>query len=277
MVVACVLALTHYGHAENTNKLTSGFTQQWLKDLVSIEVVDSKGAGQPIGTGFLVVTPAGHAALVTAKHVVFEDEGKGSLITNLGYRLNNKTGNSELTPDTWATAVKGSSWFRSTNSDVACRLIVWGNDADFSPIPMSMFLKANSVQAGAPVFLIGFPLGLRSEKYTLPILRKGIVARQDTDGIIVDGFVFPGNSGGPVVYEPVIQVGDNLTTSLLQGSWLVGLVSSEISYIEPAISPQTKRPRITFESNTGLCNIVPSDAILELLNSAEFQKADQKK
>jgi hypothetical protein len=276
-VVTCALALAHYANAQDTNKHTSSFNKQWLRDLVSIEVLDSKGAGQPIGTGFLVGTPAGHVALITAKHVVFEDEGRGLLITNLAYRLNNKVGDSELTSDAWATTFLRSTWVRSPSQDVACRLIVWGNEAEFSPIPIGMFLKANSVEVGAPVFLIGFPLGLRSEKYAVPILRRGIVARTDTGSFIVDGFVFPGNSGGPVVYEPVIQIGANLTSGLLQGGWLVGVVVSEISYIEPAISPQTKRPRITFESNTGLCNVLPSDVILELLKSAEFEKADRNK
>lgn len=215
--------------------------------------------------------------MVTAKHVVFQDEGRGPLVTNLAYRLNNKVGDSALASDAWATTFLGNTWVRSPTEDVACRLIVWGNEAEFSPIPIGMFLKANSVEAGAPVFLIGFPLGLRSKNYALPILRRGIVARRDTTGFIVDGFVFPGNSGGPVVYEPEIKVGANLTTTLLQGSWLLGLVVSEISYIEPAISPQTKRPRITFENNTGLCNILPSDVILELLKSPEFEKADRGK
>ncbi|SRR6266567_1557611 len=276
-VVTCTLGLACNANAQDTNKHTSSFNQQWLRDLVSIEVLDPKGAGQPIGTGFLVGTPAGHVGLVTAKHVVFEDEGRGPLLTNLAYRLNNEVGNSTLTSDAHATAFIGSTWVRSPTQDVACRLIVWGNAAEFTAIPIGMFLDANLVEAGAPVFLMGFPLGLRSEKYALPILRRGIVARKDTGSIIVDGFVFPGNSGGPVVYEPVIQVGANLTTTLLQGSWLVGIVVSEISYIEPAISPQTKRPRITFENNTGLCNILPSGVILELLKSAEFEKADRKK
>jgi hypothetical protein len=276
-LVACALGWIHCASAQDTNKHTASFNQQLLKSLVSIEVLDAKGSGQPIGTGFLVGTPAGHVALVTAKHVVFHDEGKGPLITNLAYRLNNKVGDSTLASDAWATTFLGSTWVRSSTEDVACRLIVWGNEAEFSSIALAMFLKASSVEAGTPVFLIGFPLGLRSEKYTLPILRRGIVARRDATGMIVDGFVFPGNSGGPVVYEPVIQVGGLLTSPFLQGSWLVGLVVSEISYIEPAISPQTKRPRITFENNTGLCNIVASDVILELLKSPEFEKADHAK
>jgi hypothetical protein len=89
-VVTCALALAYCGNAQVTNKHTSDFNQQWLKALVSIEVVGTNGAGRPIGTGFLIGTPGGHAGLVTAKHVVFEDDGNGPLVTNLAYRLNNR-------------------------------------------------------------------------------------------------------------------------------------------------------------------------------------------
>src|SRR6266851_879462 len=95
-IIICALASAYCGDAQDTNKQTSGFNQQWLRALVSIEVLGSNGVGQPIGTGFLIGTPAGHAALVTARHVVFEDEGRGSVITNLAYRLNYKTGDSQL-------------------------------------------------------------------------------------------------------------------------------------------------------------------------------------
>jgi hypothetical protein len=276
-VLACTLAFAYCANAQDTNKHTSGFNQQWLKALVSIEIIDAKGVGKPIGTGFLVGTPNSHVALVTAKHVVFEDEGRGPLITNLGYRLNNNVGDSVLIADAYTTTFVGQTWSRDPTNDVACRLIVWGNEAEFLSIPLSSFLQSKSVEVAAPVFLIGFPLGLRSEKYANPIVRRGIVGRKDAGNIVVDGFVFPGNSGGPVVYEPTIQVASPLTTSLLQGSWLVGLVVSEISYVEPAISPLTKRPRITFESNTGLCNVLPSELILDLLRSPEFEKMDRKK
>jgi hypothetical protein len=277
LLVTSCLMYAQWASAQDTNKHTSSFNQLWLKSLVSIEVLDSKGVGQPIGTGFLVGTPAGRVALVTAKHVVFQDEGKGLLVANLAYRLNSKAGDSTLSTDAWATTFLTNSWVRSPTEDLACRIIVWGNESEFSTIPIGLFMKSNSVEAGAPVLLIGFPLGLRSEKYALPILRKGIVARKDGGSFMVDGFVFPGNSGGPVIYEPVVRVGANLTTELLQGDWLLGVVVSEISYVEPAFSVQTKRPRITFESNTGLCNVIGSDAIVELLKSPEFQEADRVK
>ena len=126
----------------------------------------------------------------------------------------------------------------------------------------------------APLFIIGFPLGLRSEAYATPIVRRAIVARSDAVVIIVDGFVYPGNSGGPVIYEPSVQLGPSFSTPILQGDWLAGMVLSEISYVEPAISVHTGRPRITFEDNSGLCNVLPAELILELLSSQEFSKLD---
>lgn len=131
------------------------------------------------------------------------------------------------------------------------------------------------MESGAPLFIIGFPLGLRSDQYATPIVRRASIARVDQDMLIVDGFVYPGNSGGPVIYEPTLQLGKGFTTPILQGEWFVGMVLSEISYVEPAISLQTKRPRVTFEQNSGLSNVLPADKILELLRVPEFVKADE--
>ena len=49
-----------------------------------------------MGTGFLVGTPNKHIALVTAKHVVFDHEGKGGIVPDLAYRLNDKKERSRL-------------------------------------------------------------------------------------------------------------------------------------------------------------------------------------
>ncbi|HHT9105714.1 MAG TPA: trypsin-like serine peptidase [Candidatus Wujingus californicus] len=261
--------------AQEINKNTAFFNQQWLKALVSLEVLDSQGKGTSIGTGFLIGTPSNHIALVTAKHVVYENEGNGALLQNIAYRLNRTDGESILIPDGYATAQLKSGWYRSETNDVACRLVVLGNTSDFMTIPYSLFLPTRQIQAAAPLFIIGFPMGLRSEKYATPIVRRASIARVDTDMFIVDGFVYPGNSGGPVIYEPNIQVGTGLTTTILQRSWLAGMVLSEISYIEPAISLQTKRARVTFEQNSGLSNVLPSDKIMELLHDPAFVKSDE--
>lgn len=270
-----IIILSGYSAAEEATKRTAVFNQQWLKALVSIEILQDKGKAKSIGTGFLVGTPGNHIALVTAKHVVYSDRGKGPLKQKLTYRLNDSKGESVLISDDYATSYLKSGWFPSKKYDLACRLIVRTDTSDLAQVPYSSFLSVEDVQAGAPLFIISFPLGMRSEEYATPIVRRAVVARSDSDNIIVDGFVFPGNSGGPVVYEPSIQLGKMFKTPILQGEWIIGMVVSEISYVEPAISPQTGRARVIFEDNTGLCNVIPANLILDHLNSPEFQKFDK--
>lgn len=270
-----VLVLPNKLLAQQAATRTSQFDSQWFKSIVSIEIpVGTNGYGQPIGTGFLVKTPKNHNALVTAKHVVFTEGGTGPLRTSLSYRLNNRSTSSTLITDSYATRLTSSGWFASTNSDLACRIVVWGNDADILSIPLSEFLDPSYIEAGAPVCVMGYPLGLRSQEYALPILRRGIVARSGGAGILLDCFVFPGNSGGPVVYEPAFRLGPDFASPLIQGTKLLGVVSSYVPYIEPAISPQTGRARVIFEENTGLCNVEGCDKIRSLLGLPEFVAKD---
>lgn len=275
-IVACLVVVTTASHAQDSTKRTAVLNQLWLKSIVSIEIHDAQGKGTPIGTGFLLETPNKHIALATAKHVVYKNEGKGSLLRNIAYRLNRTDGKSILIPDTVATAQLKSGWFRSKTKDVACRLIIREDISDSLTIPYSLFLPTRQMESGAPLFIIGFPLGLRSDQYATPIVRRASIARVDNDMLIVDGFVYPGNSGSPVIYEPALQLDKvSFTTPILQGEWFVGMVLSEISYVEPAISLQTKKPRVIFEQNSGLSNVLPADKILELLRVPEFVKADE--
>ena len=109
-----------------------------------------------------------------------------------------------------------------------------------------------------------------------PIARSGTVARVDEDGIIIETFVFPGNSGGPVVYSPPLKLGRGFDTRLINEERLVGVVSSYIPYEEVAISPQTGRHRVVFEENSGLSEIIPAEAVLEFVVREDFQKQETK-
>jgi hypothetical protein len=259
---------------EEKPKRTSLFDQQWLKALVSIEVAEPNKVARSIGSGFLVATPGKHLALVTAKHVAFDPEKGWVLRPCLAYRLNQKEGPSDLFTETDVAKYTPAGWFKSAKYDVACRLMVSrGKRSDVKTISYSLFLTTPQIEPGAPLFIIGFPMGMRSQKYATPVLRRGIIAWTDSDKIIAEASVFPGNSGGPVVYAQGSAI---LTSSVLRGQWLVGLVSECVSYVDVAISPQTGHPRITFEENSGLCNVVPASAILELLKSQEFVAVDMK-
>jgi len=269
---------------------TEGINPQLLKTLVSVEQIsgtntaDGKLQARSVGTAFLVSTPTGptnnagivgqRLILVTAKHVVTEPQG--TLKPNLAYRLNNRSTNSDLVPETHMQQYAGN-WFSSANYDVACRFIVFG-DPDVKTFSLEMFLSQKSIRPGAPVLVIGFPLGLRSEVYAVPIVRRGSVAFVDENSLMLDGFTFPGNSGGPVVYSSVL--GNTVpirTGELITGDALIGLVIASLSYTDVAVSQQTKRPRITFEENSGLTHVLPAEAILSLLQREDVREFGRRK
>lgn len=276
LLIAFVIALsvTPLLWGADEIKGTSFFNQTWLKTLISIEVSADGKTSVPIGSGFLVQTPGNHIALITAKHVVFDENGKQR--DKLAYRFNQKNSSSELLTEANVLNLAPGGWFKSAEADVACRLIAWPKQSDLIAIPYSQFLTKDRIEPGAPIFVIGFPMGLRSEDHATPILRNGIVARTEPNNILIDAFVFPGNSGGPVVYSPSIPLAEGgiIQSPLLQGQWLIGLAISYVPYLDVAISAQTKRPRISFEENSGLCNVVPASVIIKLLQSKGFVAVD---
>ena len=258
--------------ADDSSTPTEGIDEQWLKTLVSIEVVPGVGDPQAIGSGFLIATTNKHNILVTAKHVVVDD--KGQPITNLAYRFNQKSGNAVLvTEDHMARYAQ--TWFYSTDADVACRFIVFSDNFDIKALTEDLFLSWPQLKPGANVLIPGFPLGIRSPEHADPIVRRGIVARASSNDIVLDAFVFPGNSGGPVIYVPTLKFsGDIIKIPFINRERFIGLVSGSISYVDTAISQQTRRPRVTFEENSGLCNIVSAQSIAALLNREDVKKHD---
>ena len=273
-IIWCIIFFAvknNYAQIQNT----SFFNENWLKSIVSIEIVDDSLRGIPIGTGFIITTTNKHLALITAKHVIIDDSGK--VIKNLAYRLNKNDSTSILIPDFLIPKeYAGEGWFLSEHADVACRFVIILDNSDTKSISINFILRENELKTTTPILVPGFPLGLRSEKFSNPIVRHGIVARCEENRIILDAFIFPGNSGGPVFYVPNIKV-DNQTISspILNEQRLIGLISAYIPYVDVAISNQTKRARISFEENSGLCIAVPVDDILELLNRTDVIKAEK--
>jgi hypothetical protein len=272
-------------------KRTSAFNEQWLDTVVSIEQkltpekirqiplqekqkIIEAGGYTPVGTGFVVQTEGKRMVLVTAGHVI-QDGSTTQPLEGLGYRFNEQQGASKIFPDTDFEQRDLGRWFISATHDVACRFIGRSRTSRLVAIPHNMLLPQEQLQAGASLLILGFPLGLRSPEQTMPVARRGIIARSDPGSIIADAFIFPGNSGGPAIYVPVLKVGGSLESPWLNEERLVGVVTSYIPYREPAISPTIKRTRIIFEENTGLTNIVPVDALLELLRREDVRSFER--
>lgn len=122
---------------------------------------------------------------------------------------------------------------------------------------------------GDGVFILGYPMGRIGEGRNFLICRHGTIARiRDTlegtsKSFYVDGFVFPGNSGGPVMTKP--EVFSIEGTSSMPKSLLIGVVKSSIQSNDVAVSTQTGLPRVVFSDNSGLTQVIPIDYLTELL------------
>ena len=130
-----------------------------------------------------------------------------------------------------------------------------------------MYDPLKTLYAGDSVFTIGFPMALIGFSQNYPITRGGNVARIDSECLgekyfLIDSFVFPGNSGGPIFNKPE---SNHLEKSApLKRPFLIGLCSSYVSYQEPCVSNHTGKTRIIFDQNSGLSRIVPIKYVKEI-------------
>ena len=254
---------------------TTFFDQSWLKAVVSIErSIPEQNIEQSIGTGFLVNTPGGNIVLVTAKHVIFDKDTQIKK-KHLAYRINLINEPSKLLTEAQLTKTPGN-WFRAEKADVALHFFPKIPGSNLSFIPHDKFVSIKKILPGAPALTLGFPLGLRSNIYTEPIVRRAMVAGKDSYTILIDGFAFPGNSGGPVVYHPPASFFDltGKIDAFLKQQLLIGVVSRYVPYQDIYESRQTQKQRIVFEDNSGLTKIIPTDEIIKIMNSQKFKAID---
>jgi hypothetical protein len=232
--------------------------------------------------------------LVTAKHVVqlFQKQFPGS---DLQVRLNPRDSSlkveqfsiSSPPPIPKRSEPGRATWHFHTNPNVDVAIVAvdmnFLRERGFSPAIFANDqhaanrhkLKDLEVTAGDAIFVLGFPMGLVGEQRNYVIVRDGIVARlsEMLDGasekFMIDAFVFPGNSGGPVILRPDITSISG--TKSQSTAYLIGLVTSYQPYIEAAISAQTSHTRVTFEENSGLADVIPTDFIDEAIE--QYQKS----
>jgi hypothetical protein len=247
---------------------TSFFNSQWLRAVVSIDVPTPKDQQkyQHIGTGFLLHSSRSHMILVTAKHVVADAAMRKLLV----YRVALDTGTAIIRESELGGSGLGD-WFLSSSSDVACRFIGFHESTAPSVIPADAFLPQGDLEPGAPLLVLGFPYGEPKAGATRAIVRRGVFAGTDDNGnLIADAFVFPGNSGGPVIYSPPVRLGANLQSTLVNDEKLVGLVVTYTALPAPTIAYVET---VVYE-NSGLAGLVPAAAIQQLVASKEVDSFD---
>ena len=241
----------------------------------------------PVASGFLYgefqeKLPDGQKSykvyIVTNRHVVDGLEAEGA--SEISIRFNRKEGGAAKEYDSPFKGPGGQSlWYKHPNPDVDVAVMpINGNVLRQEGIQFEWFrsdenvpnkkeLSDFGVTEGDGVFILGFPMRLVGGERNYPIVRQGVVARirdflgGNSSEFLIDAFVFPGNSGGPVVLRP-----ESITiegTKAQGTARLLGVVRSFETYQDIAISQQTKRPRIIFEENSGLATVIPMDYVKE--------------
>ncbi len=264
--------------------------QQYIDCVVAIGTLNGTDKSW-IGTGFLFgdLTKETadkkneyHVYLVTNKHVL---HGLDSIIV----RFNPQTGQSAKD---YSINLKNPSgkllWTGNPDPDIDVAVIA----LDFKKIQdegmkFSFFQSDKNIATssdlitieateGDSVFVLGFPMGIVAEDRQHVFVRGGVISRirdlfeNRSKDFVVDAFVFPGNSGGPVVSKPeAISVGKTKTNNK---SDLIGIVKSYIPYSDIAISKQTGNPRIIFEENTGLTKVEPVDHIISTIEKEKTKR-----
>ena len=151
-------------------------------------------------------------------------------------------------------------------------------------------LRDLGVTEGDHLFVLGFPISLfagaslASDLFpagqNVVFVRQGIVARiRDTlagisNRFLIDAFVFPGNSGGPVILQP-----ENMAvqgTKPQDAPYLVGVVAAYLPYQDFAVSSQTNKAKLLEEQNSGLAVVIPMDFVNETIDQYNQAKQPQK-
>jgi len=130
-------------------------------------------------------------------------------------------------------------------------------------------LNELGITEGDFAYVLGFPMGLIGGERNAVIVRSGTIARirdalvRANQEYLIDAFVFPGNSGGPVISKPEALA---IQGTKSQGAaYLIGIVKSYVPYQDVAVSLRSKRPRVIFEENSGLAAVHPIDFVQEAI------------
>jgi hypothetical protein len=102
-------------------------------------------------------------------------------------------------------------WYGHPSADLACiPLLVSTVDAgrdSLNGVSLELFAKPDDLLEGAPVVVLGYPGAVGSEFSSKALLRQGVVSwvsptQPESNRLLIDSNLFPGNSGGPVFKLP---------------------------------------------------------------------------
>jgi S1-C subfamily serine protease len=257
--------------------------KDWLDSVVALETTEDNKEFRTIATGFLVGFKTGEknesgedlfaTFLITNRHVL---KGK----KKIWLRFNKGDGTKRYDINLLEEKTGKETWLAHKNEkiDIAALPLSFEElnkeGVIYKWIPenrMAFFeqMKQLGIREGDEVFVLGFPMGIAGEEKKYVVTRAGMIARLDDEIIrkfnafLIDASIFPGNSGGPVIFKPTNV--SFMGSTPVSESFLIGVVQSYITYSETAYSLQTDppQPRINFIENSGLAFVIPLDYVRE--------------
>jgi V8-like Glu-specific endopeptidase len=211
------------------------------------------------GTGFLIWDD--RYILVTARHVVFDNDGK--VFPNLCFWGNEMNGEQFLrSVSEIQRKYEKIEWiaasYPASDVDIAASVVELNiSEENLGFLTRDGFAKMKDIDIGNDIYYLGYPddIGTKHDSNPViksnPVLRGGMVAYKEKDYFYIDAVVAPGNSGGPVFKF------DKKTDSVN----LIGIVSAFKPFVKEGMS---------FHSGLGI--VFSADSIRELLDSIPFKK-----
>lgn len=221
------------------------------------------GADGDIATGFFVACDdSSGSVLVTARHVFDNIESDSASIY---LRKKTKDGAFELFAYTFPVRYNGTPLYTvhpDSTIDIAAARVPLPTGFEARVIGQSLLADSADftdyeLKAGTSVEYLGYPEGMAMEHSDYAILRQGTIASHPLEPMtpfLIDGIIFRGNSGSPVLVNPGTQVINGKLTTLPPR--LIGLVVN----VRVAKDSDPSNP-----VSLHIGRVVPSTRILQLL------------
>lgn len=225
------------------------------------------------GTGFLIAVDD-IFYVVTAKHVAAAIQEGGISKGQAVVAFNNRVGMPMLLSLADIERQFDVRWVLDPTADIAAHPFAIRQDYDVRVVPASSFLPDEALSELQDVFFVAYHPEVTYGAKVKPIFRRGMVSLIADRVVYLDAFVFPGNSGSPVYTKPspVSFHDGGVVVGEATGCQLAGMIVAYVPYRDTAYSHQTQRPRVIFEENSGLAEMVPSSAIMAFTKSTVFQE-----
>ncbi len=259
--------------------------EQLLFSTLKIESLDSENRTASIGTGFLVNKIIHDnfykTYLVSNRHVLFATDTIRLTFTKFLEDLSGPNIGS-----TFSIPITKTNANTFIHKDPEIDIAVMDITGLFNLIPNTLYYKGidynmlatfeeEELSVAQNIMFIGYPDNRYDVKNNMPIIRTGLIAshpKYDYNGskmFIIDGQVFPGSSGSPVIINLTVESWKTGSISIGENKIrLLGVVAATmIRNNQIEVLDTSKVPNISSQEVIGLGIVYKSTALKEIIDS----------